>query len=190
MSEQPPRPPLDPAAAARRRAALASIVQWGDPALRARALPVDRFDDRLREEATLMGRLMDDALGVGLAATQLGVLHRLLVYRLPDGPLRTLVNPRLEWASPERDRFHEGCLSLPGVWVDVERPEGVRVRALDPFGEELVLEAAGLEASVVQHEMDHLDGVLVLDRVTRDQRKAALRALREGVAMEPPGGEE
>jgi peptide deformylase len=191
VSDAPTPPRLDPEVAERRRAALGVIVQWPDPALRARALPVDRFDDALREEVTRMGRLMDDALGVGLAATQLAILHRVLVYRLPDdGPLRALVNPELEWASDERSLFHEGCLSLPGVWVDVERPERVRVRALDPFGEARRFEAAGLEASIVQHEMDHLDGVLLLDRIAGDQRKAAMRALREGTPMEPPGGEE
>ncbi len=178
MSDETPAP-LSPEVAARRRAALASIVQWGDPALRARALPVERFDDRLRAEAASMGRLMDEALGVGLAATQRGVLHRLLVYRLPDGPLRALVNPQLEWASPERALFHEGCLSLPGVWVDVERPARGRGRAHQAAGGEVVVEAEGPEASVVQHEMDHLDGVLILDRIPRDVRKEAMRALRE-----------
>ncbi len=181
MSDDAPRPPLDPQVAARRRAALGFIVQWGDPALRARALPVDRFDDRLREEAARMGQLMDDALGVGLAATQVGILHRVLVYRVPgdpESPVHVLVNPQLEWASDERALFHEGCLSLPGVWVDVERPAQVRVRAHDAEGAEVVVEAEGPEASVVQHEMDHLDGVLILDRIPKDQRKEAMRILR------------
>jgi peptide deformylase len=187
MSGPGERPAPSPEVLARRRAALAFVLQWGDPALRARALPVERFDVRLREELERMEQLMDDALGVGLAATQVGVLHRALVYRVPDGPVRALVNPELEWAAPERATFHEGCLSLPGVWVDVERPAAVRVRALDPGGRELRVEAEGVEASIVQHEMDHLDGVLVLDRIDRAQRKAALRALREGRAMEAPG---
>lgn len=128
-----------------------------------------------------MGRLMGDALGVGLAATQVGVLHRLLVYRVvPDAPVVALINPEVDWAGEEAEPMEEGCLSLPGVLVDVERPVHVRVRALDPAGDELLVEASGLEARVIQHEIDHLDGVLILDRASRDQRKEAIRILREG----------
>jgi peptide deformylase len=127
-----------------------------------------------------MGRLMHDALGIGLAATQLGVMHRVLVYRVePDAPVNALVNPELEWASREEEVLDEGCLSLPGVLVEVERPVYVRVRAKDEHGDPLVIEASGLEARVIQHEMDHLDGVLILDRTSREERKRALRALRE-----------
>ena len=174
-------PPLDEETLARREAALARIRQYGDPVLRERAKPIEAFDDALREEAATMAALMDDALGVGLAATQVGILHRLLVYRVPgdpESPVHVLVNPELEWASEERALFHEGCLSLPGVWVDVERPAAVRVRARDASGEDVVVEASGAEASVVQHEMDHLDGVLILDRIPRDVRKEAMRSLR------------
>ena len=153
---------------------------FGDPVLRARARPVEVFDDALRREIARMGALMDDALGIGLAATQLGTLHRLLVYRVEhDSPVNALVNPELEWAGKEKEWMEEGCLSLPGVHVDVERPVRVRVRAQDPRGEALVVEASGLEARVIQHEMDHLDGVLILDRTPRDQRKEAMKALRE-----------
>ena len=122
-----------------------------------------------------MGRLMHDALGIGLAATQVGVMHRVLVYRVdPDAPRRGWSSTRvLEWASEEREPLEEGCLSLPGVLVEVERPVHVRVRARDERGEEQLIEASGLEARVLQHEMDHLDGVLILDRTTRDQRKQA-----------------
>ena len=98
------------------------------------------------------------------------------------------MNPVLEWASEEREPLEEGCLSLPGVLVEVERPVHVRVRAHDERGEELLIEASGLEARVLQHEMDHLDGVLILDRTTRDQRKQAMRALREAGAGTPPLG--
>jgi peptide deformylase len=123
---------------------------------------------------------MNDALGVGLAAPQLGISQRLLVYRVgPDAPLIALANPELEWVSDDRETIDEGCLSIPGVTVDVERPVHVRIRALDEEGEERLVEASGLEARVIQHEMDHLDGVLILDRTTRDQRREALRALRE-----------
>ena len=94
----------------------------------------------------------------------------------------------LEWASEEREPLEEGCLSLPGVLVEVERPIHVRVRAQDERGDEQLIEASGLEARVLQHEMDHLDGVLILDRTTRDQRKQAMRALREASAGTPPLG--
>ncbi len=178
VEEAPPA--LDPEARARRAAALAHVRVFGDPVLTTRARPVERFDDALREEVARMARLMNDAIGIGLAATQLGVLHRLLVYRVePDTPALALANPRLEWRGSELETLEEGCLSLPGVHVEVERPVHVRVRAQDERGEELLLEASGLEARVIQHEMDHLDGVLVLDRTSRDQRKAAMRALRE-----------
>jgi peptide deformylase len=173
-------PPLDPEVAARRDAALAHVRQYGDPVLRAEARPIDVFDDRLREEIARMGGLMNDALGIGLAATQVGVLHRLLVYRVEhDSPVNALVNPVIEWSGGDKETMEEGCLSLPGVHVDVERPIYVRVCAQDAAGEPIVIEASGLEARVLQHEIDHLDGVLILDRTSRDQRKEAMRTLRE-----------
>jgi peptide deformylase len=170
---------LDAETAARRRAALEHVRQWGDPVLTTKARAVEAFDDGLRDEIHKMGALMHDALGIGLAATQVGILHRVLVYRVePDSPVQALVNPVLEWKGRDLDTMDEGCLSLPGVLVEVERPLHVRVRAQDEHGEDLLVEASGLEARVIQHEMDHLDGVLILDRTSRDQRKAAVRALR------------
>jgi peptide deformylase len=172
-------PELDPEVVARRAAALAHVRKFGDPVLRTRARPVEHFDDALRAEVERMGELMNDAIGVGLAATQLGVLHRVLVYRVhPQAPVAALVNPELEWAGREEETLEEGCLSLPGVHVQVERPVYVRVRARDEHGEPVVVEASGLEARVIQHEMDHLDGVLVLDRISRSERKEAMKALR------------
>jgi peptide deformylase len=171
---------LDPETRARRDAALRHVRKLGDPVLRASALPVDRFDGALEQEVQRMGELMHDALGVGLAATQLGVLHRVLVYRTdPEDPVTALVNPVLEWVSEELEAAMEGCLSLPGVHVEVERPARVRVSARDPSGAELRLEADGLAARVIQHEVDHLDGVLILDRISRQARKEAMRAMRE-----------
>jgi peptide deformylase len=171
---------LDPEAVARRVAALSHIRKFGDPVLRTRARPVDRFDQALIDEAATMGLLMKDAIGVGLAATQVGVLHRLLVYRVhPQGQVVALVNPEIEWAGKEQETLEEGCLSLPGVHVDVERPVHVRVRALTETGAPTMIEASGLEARVIQHEVDHLDGILVLDRISRGQRKEAMKALRE-----------
>ncbi|HST57016.1 MAG TPA: peptide deformylase [Solirubrobacteraceae bacterium] len=171
---------LDPETRARRDAALRHVRKFGDPVLRASALPVDRFDDVLKAEVERMGELMHDALGIGLAATQVGVLHRVLVYRAyTDDPLTALINPVLEWRSDEQEVAEEGCLSLPGVHVEVERSAEVRVRARDTRGKEIVVEASGLEARVIQHEVDHLDGVLILDRISRAARKEAMRALRE-----------
>jgi len=171
---------LDPEVAERRRAALAHVRTFGDPVLRSEARSVEVFDDELRAEIARMGGLMEDALGIGLAATQLGALRRVLVYRVEhSSPVNVLVNPELEWAGKEEEWMQEGCLSLPGVTVDVERPIHVRVRAQDGRGEPLIVEASGLEARVIQHEMDHLDGVLILDRTPRDQRKEAMRVLRE-----------
>jgi peptide deformylase len=170
---------LDPETRARRDYALAHVRKFGDPVLRTRARAVDRFDAELVREVERMGELMNDAIGVGLAATQLGILHRVLVYRVhPQAPVAALVNPELEWAGREQETLEEGCLSLPGVHVQVERPVYVRVRARDEHGEPVLVEASGLEARVIQHEMDHLDGVLVLDRISRSERKEAMKALR------------
>jgi peptide deformylase len=183
-----PRHELDPEARARRDAALRHVRVYGDPALRSRARPVEVFDDALADEVQRMGRLMDDAIGIGLAATQLGVMHRVLVYRVePDAPLGVLVNPEIEWRSDDVELMEEGCLSLPGVGVEVERPIHVRVRASDERGAPLTIEASGLEARVIQHEIDHLDGVLILDRTSREQRKQAMRAMREAMAGGSPG---
>ena len=171
---------LDPEAAARRTAAMSFIRKWGDPVLKSRATPVDRFDDTLVQQVQRMAGIMRDATGVGLAAPQLGISQRLLVYRIgSDAPLIALVNPELEWHSDDSETLEEGCLSIPSVAVDVERPVHVRVRARDERGEDRLVEASGLEARVIQHEMDHLDGVLMLDRASRELRKEALRALRE-----------
>jgi peptide deformylase len=174
---------LDPEVAARRTAALAHVRKFGDPVLRTAARPVQRFDDALRDEVKRMGELMVDALGVGLAANQVGVLNRVLVYRVhQQAPVAALINPEIEWSGKEEETVEEGCLSLPAVHVDVERPVYVRVRAFDERGEPITVEASGLEARVIQHEIDHLDGILVLDRVSRQQRKEAMRALREAQA--------
>src|SRR5438270_4156963 len=171
---------LDEETKARRDAALRRVRKFGDPVLRAVALPVERFDEALEREAERMGELMHDALGVGLAATQLGVLHRMLVYKAyVEDPLTVLVNPEIEWQSEERETAEEGCLSLPGVHVEVERAAAVRVRGRDASGAALEIEAEGLEARVIQHEIDHLDGTLVLDRIPRQAPKEAVRAMRE-----------
>jgi len=171
---------LDPELAARRAAAMSFIRRYGDPVLKSRATAVDRFDDALRTQVARMGAIMNDAMGVGLAAPQVGLSQRLLVYRVGhDAALVALVNPELEWSSEDEECGEEGCLSIPGVGVDVDRPVHVRVRGRDEYGDTRLVEASGLEARVIQHEMDHLDGVLILDRTSREQRKEAIRTLRE-----------
>jgi peptide deformylase len=178
--EEDEAPRLDPQVAARRAAALSFVRKLGDPVLRSSATPVDRFDDALREQVHRMGQIMRDSIGVGLAAPQLGISQRLLVYQLGgEAPLVALANPQIEWSGEELETLEEGCLSIPDVQVDVERPVHVRVRALDEHGEERVVEASGLEARVIQHELDHLDGVLILDRCPKDQRREAMRRLRD-----------
>jgi peptide deformylase len=174
------QPRLDPEVAARRAAAMSFIRQLGDPVLKSRAIEVDKFDESLRRQVARMAGLMDDAIGVGLAAPQLGISQRLLVYRIgPGAPLIALANPVVEWASDDDESGEEGCLSIPGINVDVDRAIHVRVRGIDEEGETRVIEASGLEARVLQHEIDHLDGVLILDRTSRGQRRDAMRALRD-----------
>ncbi len=132
--------------------------------------------------------IMRDGMGVGLAATQLGILRRVLVFQAgPDSEPTALVNPSVEWLSEEATVVEEGCLSLPRVAMDVERPLHARIDGLDVEGEPVRIEASGLEARVLQHEIDHLDGVLILDRAPREQRKGALRALREGEQLRAAG---
>jgi peptide deformylase len=174
----------------RREAALEHVRKFGDPVLKSRASEITSFGPELKREADRMVALMRDAIGVGLAATQLGVMHRLLVFQAgPDATPTAVANPTVEWLSDDLVTAEEGCLSLPRVSVDVERPLFARVRGLDITGAPLEVEASGLEARVLQHEIDHLDGVLMIDRAPRDQRKAALRALREGEAYSPSAEE-
>jgi len=170
----------------RREAALAHVVKFGDPVLKSAASPISNFGPELRAEVERMIAIMRDGMGVGLAATQLGVLRRLLVFQAgSDGEPTAVVNPQIEWSSDELSLAEEGCLSLPRVSMDVERPLHVRVSGRDVEGDAIEIEASGLEARVLQHEIDHLDGVLILDRTTREQRKGALRALREGGSYSP-----
>ena len=186
-----PEPELTEEERQRRAEALAQVRTFGDPVLKSRASDVTEFGPELEEEAERMVSIMRDALGVGLAATQLGVMRRMLVFQAgADATPTALINPEVEWLSEEKAIAEEGCLSLPRVAVDVERALFARVSGRDLHGEPLRLEAAGLEARVLQHEIDHLDGVLILDRTERDQRKGALRALREGTTYAPPGSEE
>lgn len=170
----------------RRRLALSEVRQFGDPVLKSRASEITDFGPELAVESERMIALMHEAMGIGLAATQLGVMRRMLVFQAgPDAAPRALINPELEWTSDDLVTAEEGCLSLPDVIVDVERPLHARVTGVDVEGKPMRLEASGLEARVLQHEMDHLDGVLILDRTPRKQRRAAMKALRDGTHFDP-----
>jgi peptide deformylase len=179
---------LDAEREARRRAALGLVRQYPDPVLRMKAKEVEDLDDSVSELAERMTRIMDEARGVGLAAPQIGILRRVLVYRPgEEDAVVALVNPRLVASSGEVEAADEGCLSLgaASVVVGVERPAGVTVEGLSPTGEDLRIETEGLEARVLQHELDHLDGVLTIDRTTPEQRRAALAQLRPQPVLGP-----
>ena len=164
---------------ARRRLALAQIRQWPDPVLKLRAEEVEDFDDDLRRLVARMQALMVDAHGLGLAGNQAGVLRRLFVFRIEgEDEARAAVNPAIVDASEELETADEGCLSLQGVLIPVERPRAVTLEAHDAEGAPYRLELDGLTARVVQHELDHLDGVLILERTTPEARREAMAALR------------
>ena len=170
---------LDPEREARRRLALAQIRQYGDPVLRMRANEIESFDDDLGRLVERMIGLMQDARGVGLAGTQVGTLQRLFVFQPTeeDDP-RAFVNPVLVDASDEKVADTEGCLSLQGVTVPVERPARVTLEGKDESGADVRLELEEHAARVVQHELDHLDGILIIDRTTPEARREALGILR------------
>lgn len=181
----------DPEQVARSQAALAEVIRFGDPVLRSTASRVDDFGAGLAAEIERMKRIVMDAPGSGLAATQLGILRRLFVYRPDQGDeVRVVVNPEIEWSSEETEVGLEGCLSIPEVALEIERPVSIRMRAQDENGEEFLIEETGWTARVLQHEADHLDGVLTIDRTNPEQRKGALRALRKGESYWPPSLED
>ncbi len=171
----------DPLLERRRLAALAEIRQIGDPVLRAPALTITRFDEALKDEAQRMIAVMEAARGVGLAAPQVGSLRRLAVVLTgEDTPPVVLCNPEITWRSDDEDYDYEGCLSIGEISVEVPRASAIRVRAQDVEGETFEIAPEGFAARVIQHEMDHLDGILILDRTAPEQRREALRALRDG----------
>jgi peptide deformylase len=161
-----------------RRYALSQIRQYPDAALRMKAKEVTEFDPYLMQLVERMMNLMVDAQGVGLAATQVGVLQRVFVFDLEGEGTKAVVNPRLVDASSDKETDEEGCLSLEGVRVPVERSKKVTLEGQDPSGEDVKFELEGLGARVVQHETDHLDGVLIIDRTDAEHRKEALGQLR------------
>jgi peptide deformylase len=174
---------LDPERETRRRFALAQIRQYPDAALKMQARPVEQFDDQLGKLVDRMKQLMHDASGIGLAATQVGVLQRLFVFQPEDDEARAVVNPHLVELSDETEVSDEGCLSIQGVTVPVERSLRVTLVGQDEHGEDVRYELEGYEARCAQHETDHLDGVLMIDRTTPAARKEALAILRPRIVL-------
>jgi peptide deformylase len=173
---------LDRETQARRRLALAQIRQYPDAVLRMRAREVESFDDDLARLAEKMIHLMHEARGVGLAATQVGVLQRLFVFHADDDDEATaIVNPEITTRSKETEVLDEGCLSLQGVLVPVERAVEVTIEGRDLGGAPLRLQLEAIDARVVQHELDHLDGVLMLERTDDESRREALATLRKAI---------
>ena len=174
---------LDPEREARRQLALAQIRQYPDPVLRMEARPVEEFDDDLLRLVTRMKELMKDANGVGLAATQVGVLRRVFVFAPDDERVLAVVNPELPQRGEEKDVDEEGCLSIQGVTVPVERPTTVRLEGKDEHGNDVGYDLEGTAARIAQHESDHLDGTLMLDRTTPEARREAMGALRPRLVL-------
>jgi len=169
---------LDAEREARRQLALAQIRQYPDPVLRMQAPPVEKFDEDLRRLVARMGDLMKDANGVGLAATQIGVLRRVFVFVPEEDKVAVLANPEIVRRADENETDDEGCLSIQGVTMPVERSTSVRIEGRDQNGEKVAYDLDGTPARIVQHELDHLDGTLILNRTTPEARRAALAALR------------
>ena len=168
--------------AARKQLARAQVRQYGDPVLRMRAAEVEAVDEEIRELTDRMLELMHDADGIGLAATQVGILRRFFVCSL-DGVDTVIVNPVIAKAGKATETDEEGCLSLGEVRVPVERPTEITIEGLDREGQALSLELEGLAARVVQHELDHLEGTLIVDRTDAASRREALGRLRPRLAL-------
>jgi peptide deformylase len=174
---------LDPERETRRRFALAQIRQYPDAALKMPARPVEQFDEQLVKLAERMKQLMHDANGIGLAATQVGVLQRLFVFQPEDADAVAVVNPELQDVSEETEVADEGCLSIQGITVPVERSLSLTLVGKDEHGSDVRFELEGYEARCAQHETDHLDGVLMIDRTTAEARKEALAILRPRIVL-------
>jgi peptide deformylase len=174
---------LDPEREARRRVALSQIRQYPDAALKLEARPVQEFDDDLRRLVERMKQLMVDANGIGLAATQVGVLQRLFVFQRAEDEVVALANPEIVERSKETLVEDEGCLSIQGVLLPVERPESIVIAGQDETGADVRYELEEPYSRVAQHESDHLDGVLILDRTTPEARREALAALRPRIVL-------
>jgi peptide deformylase len=174
---------LDPEREARRRLALAQIRQYPDVALRMKARPVEEFDDDLRSLVARMERLMKEASGIGLAATQVGIIRRLFVFQPGEDEVAAIVNPEVAERSDETSVADEGCLSIQGVLVPVERSTEITLVGRNEEGEEVRYELDDIYARAAQHELDHLDGVLIIDRTTPEARREALSLLRPRIVL-------
>jgi peptide deformylase len=174
---------LDPEQQARRRLALAQIRQYPDSALKMAARPVEQFDDDLRRLVDRMKLLMVDASGIGLAATQVGVLQRLFVFQASEDETVAIANPEVVERSEETTVEDEGCLSIQGVLLPVERPTAIAIVGQDEHGANVRYELEEPYSRVAQHETDHLDGVLILDRTTAEARREALASLRPRIVI-------
>jgi peptide deformylase len=174
---------LDPEQQARRRLALAQIRQYPDAALKMPARPVEEFDDDLRRLAERMKQLMVDANGIGLAATQVGVLQRLFVFQVSEGETVALANPAIVAVGEVTTVEDEGCLSIQGVLLPIERAALITIAGQDEHGAEVQYELEEPYSRVAQHEFDHLDGVLILDRTTPEARREALASLRPRIVI-------
>ena len=174
---------LDAEQQARRRMALAQIRQYPDAALKMNARPVEEFDDDLRRLVDRMKQLMVDANGVGLAATQVGVLQRLFVFQVAEDETVALANPEIVDSGEETAVEEEGCLSIQGVLLPVERPAKIAIQGRDEHGAEVRYELEEPFSRIAQHESDHLDGVLILDRTTPEARREALATLRPRIVI-------
>jgi peptide deformylase len=174
---------LDPEQEARRRVALAQIRQYPDAALKMVARPVEEFDDDLRRLADRMKQLMADANGIGLAATQVGVLQRMFVLHIGEEEVVAIANPEIVERSEETTVDDEGCLSIQGVLLPIERPATIAIAGRDEHGADVRYELEEPYSRVAQHETDHLDGVLILDRTTHEARREALASLRPRIVL-------
>ena len=174
---------LDPERETRRRFALAQIRQYPDAALKMPARQVEQFDGELVKLVERMKQLMHDASGIGLAATQVGVLQRLFVFQPNEDDVVAVVNPEIVERSDETDVDDEGCLSIQGILVPVERAVGITLVGRNEQGEEVRYELEDVYARVAQHESDHLDGVLMIDRTTPEARREALGQLRPRIVL-------
>jgi peptide deformylase len=174
---------LDPEREARRRIALSQIRQYPDAALKMKARTVEDFDDELKSLVDRMKLLMVDAAGIGLAATQVGVLRRIFVFQPDEDEVLAVVNPEIVERSSETEVADEGCLSIQGITVPVERSLTVTLVGTDENGGAVRYELEGYAARCVQHETDHLEGVLMLDRTTPEARREALGALRPRIVL-------
>lgn len=164
--------------------AVLSIRRFGDPALNEESLPVREVDHGIRDLIKNLAEIMYDAPGIGLAAPQVGVLKRVFIFDLGEG-LVSYINPEIVWRSKKTEEEEEGCLSVPDIKVPIKRSEKIKVRALTPEGKKVEFRAEGLLARVIQHEVDHLDGILILDRTSKAERRKTLQQM-SGFAQTVP----